>query len=195
MPQENALSAVLERLKVSPSDEDAWASLFRQLWPFVIAVIYRRLRGEQRSAAEDAGQEVFLRLFRSRPFARIENVDALRAYMWKMAENVALQQLKRKHAEDLGERDLAEWQELEPRPGAVDGETALFARDVSDLVGRVLEEKDRELLRLMIEGSSLGQAADKMGLSYTNAGVRLHRIRRKLVHGLGLRDKEMMPRV
>src|SRR5262245_58286836 len=102
MSQQNALAAVLERLKASPADEEAWRALYRQLWPFVIAVIYRKLRGSERKAAEDAAQEVFIRLLRTRPFDRIPDADSLRAYMGRIAENVAKTHLRKLHAEKGG---------------------------------------------------------------------------------------------
>jgi molybdenum-dependent DNA-binding transcriptional regulator ModE len=41
------------------------------------------------------------------------------------------------------------------------------------------------LLRLLTNGSTLGHAAEQTGLSYSNAGVRLHRMRRRFLDLLG----------
>jgi RNA polymerase sigma factor (sigma-70 family) len=187
LSQQNALAGVLERLKASPADEDAWRSLYHQLWPFVIAVIYRRLRGSERKAAEDAAQEVFIRLLRSRAFDHIPDAEALRAYVWRIADNVAKAHLRRVRTEKGDERGLAEWR---PSVEGHDGESALLARQVFELAEGMLEPKDRDLFRLILEGSSLGQAADQMGLSYSNAGVRLHRIRRRLFNLLNLQGEK-----
>jgi RNA polymerase sigma factor (sigma-70 family) len=185
------LDGLLKRLTVAPADEEAWASLYRQLRPFVIAVIYRRFGTRNRSAAEDATHEVFIRLLRSRPFGTIPDASALRAYVWRMAENVAKSHLRKQRTEEGAERDFAEWHESETFVEALDGDSALVARELLDLAQHSLDATDSNLLRLMIEGASLGQAADKMSLSYSNAGVRLHRMRRKLVNLLNSQKKEM----
>jgi RNA polymerase sigma factor (sigma-70 family) len=183
---------MLQRLRASPADEDAWSSLYRQLWPFVFAVVHRRL---QTSAVEDAAQEVFIKLLRSRPYENISDADAFRAYVWRMADNVAKTHLLKQHADQHAKRDLAEWQQFEPSGEALDGEGALVANELLGLAENTLDAKDRDLLRMMLEGANLAQAADKLGLSYSNAGVRLHRMRRRLSGLLGSREKEMLPRV
>jgi RNA polymerase sigma-70 factor (ECF subfamily) len=191
MSQQNALATVLERLKASPADEDAWRSLYRQLWPFVIAVIYGRLRGTERKAAEDTAQEVFIRLLRTRRFDKIPDADALRAYIGRIAENAAKTHLRKVYAQESGKRDLAEWGRLEPSVEAFEVDGELRARELLDLAESMLEPKDRDLLRLILEGSSLDRAADRLGLSYSNAGVRLHRIRRKLRNALKVGEKKV----
>jgi RNA polymerase sigma factor (sigma-70 family) len=181
--QPNELAEMLKRLKTSPTDEDSWRDLYRQLWPFVIAVIYRRLKGGEGKLAEDAAQEVFVRLLRSRPFDHIPDADSLRAYVWQIADNVAKTHLQKLRSDENGQRELAGWREVQPSVEVVDPESTLVAREVFDLAESLLESNERELLRLLLLGCSLGQAADQLGLSYSNAGVRLHRIRRKRNRG------------
>jgi RNA polymerase sigma factor (sigma-70 family) len=193
MPQRDMLPAVLERLKASPADEDAWSFLYRQLWPFIIAIVYRRLKGREKKAAEDAAQEVFVRLLRAQPFGKIPNAEALRAYVAKIAENVARTHLRKVHVQEVGRRDVAEWHGLEPPLAGLESDDELRVRELWTLAESVLEPKDRDLLRLILEGSSLHQAADRMGLSYSNAGVRLHRIRRKLLIHLKSLEKKCSP--
>ena len=40
------LTAIIGRLATAARDEDAWRSLYRQLWPFVVAVAYCRLKAK-----------------------------------------------------------------------------------------------------------------------------------------------------
>jgi DNA-directed RNA polymerase specialized sigma24 family protein len=40
-----------------------------------------------------------------------------------------------------------------------------------------LETKDRELVELLLRGSTTPEIAKRLGLTYTNAAVRIHRIR------------------
>src|SRR5687767_3799375 len=81
------LADALRILSSKPEDDTAWRRLFRLLWPFVTAIVWRRLR--DRTAVEDAAQEVFIRLVKAKPFAKIDGVPQLRAYVWRTAVNVA----------------------------------------------------------------------------------------------------------
>jgi DNA-directed RNA polymerase specialized sigma24 family protein len=75
----NSLKAAIERLASSSADEDAWRFLYREMRPFVLAILYRRLK--DRATAEDAAQEVFLRVLRARPFEKVHDESAFRAYV------------------------------------------------------------------------------------------------------------------
>lgn len=169
-----SLQAVIERLATSPADEDAWAHLYRLMRPYVFAVVYRRVRGVA-GLAEDITQEVFIRLARSRPFVRVRDADAFRRYVWRVADNVA-----RTHVRGLMRRAAVEAQsggamhEEGLSDAAVDS-GSLLLEGIQEL-----EVRDRELLGLVLEGHSLADIARLTGLTYTNVGVRLHRLRQRL---------------
>jgi RNA polymerase sigma factor (sigma-70 family) len=186
MTQEDALTGVLDRLAVAPSDEDAWRSLYLQLWPFVIGVIHRRLRGNVRGAAEDAAQEVFIRLLRSRPFQNIRNADAFRGYVWKIADNVAKTHLQKIRKKDDSERAVAELDGNDRTFGPVEPNEQFVVEEALGAIQGQLEPQDNELLSLLLEGQNLGQVAGRLGVSYSTAGVRLHRLRKKLHNMLNL---------
>ena len=59
--QKESIADALAVLAVSRRDETAWATLYKQMWPFVRAIAYRRL-GSVEGLADDAAQEVFARL-------------------------------------------------------------------------------------------------------------------------------------
>lgn len=180
MPGPVPLEVLVARLASSPADEEAWRALYRQMWPFVFAVVYRRLRGTE-ALAEDASQEVFLRLVRARPFRRLRDPDAFRSYVWRVADNVARtygRRARARHATevttpqaDVGARDVQRVDRVEEELDAAE----LLRRMVGDI-----EPRDRELLRLVVEGQSLPNIAKATGLTYGNAAVRLHRLRQRL---------------
>lgn len=177
----STLESIVKRLSADPTDEVAWAELYRQLWPFVFAVAYRRLRGT-RALAEDAAQEVFLRLVRARPFSSLADEHALRAYVWRVAENTATDYLRRaleRQAVEPALEDFGEGQIDVPAP-ATEREGTLELRDLLEEARHALPLVDQQILTLVIEGRDLSEIARATGLSYTNVGVRLHRLRKRL---------------
>lgn len=178
------LEALLAQLATTRADEEAWRALYRQMWPFVFAAVYRRLRGDG-ALAEDASQEVFIRLVRACPFERLRDPEAFRRYLWRVADNVA-----RTYARQVVGRHAAEVLTSEAEASGMDVQR--FSRtgeelDAQDLMRRVvgdLTPSDRELLRLVLEGHSLSELAEARGLTYGNAAVQLHRLRQRLRNSL-----------
>jgi RNA polymerase sigma factor (sigma-70 family) len=146
------------------------------MWPFVLTVTYRRLRGH-REAAEDVAQETFKALVRADPFAKLRDADALRAYMWRIADNSARSYLEsvRRQAEESGLEWLEESASGQPTPEESLGTHEEVVQSLSKLA-----PVDRELVMMIAEGYSLREAAEATGLSHSNAGVRLHRLRSRL---------------
>lgn len=167
------LADILTQLRAAPADEEAWRQLHERLWPFVYGVVYRRLHGA-RTAAEDAAQEVFLRLARAMPFARMPEEGAFRAYVWKVADNVA----RTLRARLLREAEATESETLQSEGPSPEAEAT--ARDVLRALVSELDSTEIEMVRLLLEGHGLADIVSKTGLSYGVAGVRLHRLRRKL---------------
>jgi RNA polymerase sigma-70 factor (ECF subfamily) len=173
------LEQILERLAISTEDQQAWEDLYRKIWPWVLAILYRILRG-QRELAEDASQEVFIRLLRYARFEELRVPAAFKNYVYVICQNVGKDYL----------RGLFSLQEY---PLAADDEQAsgLVARsaqpDTAALLSirmheilQSLNEEERRMMKMILEGRPLDEVAKSMGLSYTNAAVRLHRIRKRL---------------
>lgn len=164
---------LLKRLTTDPTDASAWTDLYEQYWPFVFAIAYNRARGA-RELAEDIAQDVFLRLLRAKPFDRIPGSAALRSYLYVMTKNTAESHLQRL----LSRRESPLQDSLE---AAVQGSV-----EVKWDIGRVihaLPPVDQKILSLVVSGMTLKEVASATGLSYSNAAVRLHRLR-KLLHRL-----------
>lgn len=56
-----------------------------------------------------------------------------------------------------------------------------------------LQQGDRELLNLLLQGFTTKEIADRLGLQYSNASVRLHRLRMHLRKFLS--TKEINPQI
>jgi RNA polymerase sigma factor (sigma-70 family) len=177
----DSLKAAIERLAGSPKDEDAWRFLYREMRPFVLAVVYRRLKN--RAAAEDAAQEVFFRVLRARPFEKIREEGAFRGYVWRIALNVANTHLRKAALKDRGEHHLFEWgtaQETALTEQLSQEHDLFLMEEALQLVMDDLEPNDRKFLEMLMNGSTLSQAATALDISYSSAGVRFHRLKKKL---------------
>lgn len=183
MKREDNLNRILVTLASSETDEEAWKELYLALWPFVVGVLFRKLGANGRQVVEDASQEVFMRLVRTKPFARIQDGDQFRAYTWKMAENVAndwiqKNQFARSRTEPLDESTLK-----------IAHEASSWS-DTLDLIRKSLGDSDQALLELLLAGRNLEEIASDQGINYSTAGVRLHRLRLKVSNILQSQDKK-----
>ncbi len=161
---------MLERLKVDPSELSAWTELYERYWPFVFAVAYRRSRGA-REIAEDIAQDVFIRLHRTKPFARIPGPAALRSFLYVMARNTADSHL----AHLLSRRESPLTESLQ-----VPVEDSVETRWDIERASQALAPIDQKILSLVVSGMTLKEVASATGLTYSNAAVRLHRLRKLL---------------
>lgn len=172
------LGVILGRLASSSDDEGAWELLYRKLWPLVFAVTYRILGG-RRDLATDASQEVFLRLLRYCKFDQFRDPDAFKAYVYVICRNVAIDFLSQmaRTSEVLAAEPTAEL------PGS-DIETitpeliAMLRQQLRDVLSD-LDDPDRHIVQLLIEGFSIAEIASQTGMTYSAVATRLHRIRRR----------------
>jgi RNA polymerase sigma factor (sigma-70 family) len=176
------MADLLQRLARSPEDQHAWTALYHQLWPFVFAINYRLLRG-RRELAEDLSQDVFLRLQRYCPFERLKKTEDFKAYVAVVCRNTCRNVLRSaRHELPLDEICDPDTLEL---PAAFDMAKQVEADDLlRDLIG-CLGPEDRNLLRLILHGYGVWEIAERSGLGYSAAGVRVFRLRRKLAGVLG----------
>jgi RNA polymerase sigma factor (sigma-70 family) len=184
---DDALNAALNRLAVAPTDESAWRVLHRQLWPIVVSITYRRLRNA--GAAEDAAQDVFLRLVYSKPYERIRDPSEFRAYVWRVAINCASSIHQNTRRNRAAKNAVSENKSLDP---AVDttpsNEDRLLLEEALNLAQSSLVPLDSKVLTALLEGRNLRETADELGQSYSSVGVRLHRLRKKLYKALEIKD-------
>ena len=173
------LGAILDRLAHSRGDEEAWELLYRRFWPLVMAVTYRILGG-RRDLAADASQEVFLRLLRYCKFDQFRDPDAFKAYLYVICRNVALDFLSQ----------LARTPEvLTPEPHAESPDShvetvtpeliAVLRQQLRELLSE-LNEPDRHIVQLLMEGFSIAEIATQTGMTYSTVATRLHRLRRRV---------------
>jgi RNA polymerase sigma factor (sigma-70 family) len=175
------LAVVLGRLAHDRSDDDAWRALYLLMWPLVFATAYRTLRGD-RDLSADAGQEVFLRLYRYAHFDEfIENPGAFPAYVSAMCKNVSRDYLSKilrepQLSEAEFQESLVEFEQERSREAVSPELSAIRSGEVSAFLSS-LDPHDRELADLLLKGTSTSQVAERLGLTYANAAVRIHRLK------------------
>ncbi len=110
--------------------------------------------------------------------ATFREESSLRTYVFRVAHNVAIKHVRR----DARNREDEELPASLADEGPGVGETLDRARRRSRLVAaiRQLPDPDRQLAMLHLEGLSNTEVAEVTGLSSSNVGTRLHRVRQRL---------------
>lgn len=173
------LRELLARLQEDPKDQDLWKALYDKIRRFVYVVAFRALNGNE-ELAKDATQVVFLRLFEYCEFTEFSEPRMFLGYVATVARHAALDLIKREGKYVTG-LDLTLCDFL---PGTPTPEQHERARNqLHDLLEQ-LDSKDKSLVNMLMEGWTLDEIAERLGVSYANAAVRIHRLREKLFNGL-----------
>lgn len=176
------LSTSFKSLKSNPRSADDWEVLVEMLMPFVRAAILTRIRSRDRHTIDDLSQTIFLKLFASGFLGFINNPDELRAYLWKMCLNEAIGYLRESRRRILGEIS-SDWTDLEVflfDSKSEVAEDSLYRKQRLAFVEANLSESDRELLRLVLSGNSLAEAAEALGKRYSTVVTSFHRLRKRI---------------
>jgi len=125
----------------------------------------------------DLMQELMLALWRAVPAFRAASLAS--TFIFRVTHNAALTW---KRAERGYRRRLDSFQELQPSEISADGSSASPDDSLELLYDaiRSLEPLDRSLVLLQLDGVSYAQIAEIHGLSESNVGVRLNRLKHKL---------------
>ena len=179
-PNEAALVAALREGRA-----DAYEQLIEQYADGVYRTAYRLLQNPH--DAEDAMQEAFLTVYLR--IGDFQGQARLSSWLYRIVTNKALDILRKRQRktdaatdalEDLSE-DAAE---LLPDAQAVLPEDWMARREINDLITAGLETLSPSLRGAFVlfemEGLSMEEVADALGISVSAAKVRVHRARRAL---------------
>jgi RNA polymerase sigma-70 factor (ECF subfamily) len=172
--------------RAQSEDKEAFEELVRRHQHRVFAVAGGILR--RREDVEDIAQQVFLKAYFS--LKRFDQRAAFSTWLYKITVNECWDLLRKKKVRPLVyESDLSEDQ---ARLYSVSGETGRHVPDISEKlearqrVERLmdgLEERDRLMLILKeVEGFSVEEIANALGLNANTVKVRLFRARRRIVN-------------
>jgi RNA polymerase sigma factor (sigma-70 family) len=180
------LGEALAQLAADRKDEGAWRMLFDCSWATALSTANRILRG-QLDIARDVAQEVFQRVVRYCDFGQLKDPDAFLLYLKAISRNAA-----RDAARALGAAAVVESVEESVienlRVSPETPENLVRAQQLMSELLVQLDEESRDLLNLLIQGYTVAEIAARLNLSYSNAGVRLHRLRQLLRNYLKERE-------
>lgn len=198
------LEGVVDALKKNRADDSAWTTLYVNLWPYAYAIAFRILSGN-RSASEDVCQSAFLRALNYIDFDKLSGSDELLRYFSRMIHNSAIDFLNSRKEVTYGKASSEHYDLHLGESRLTDVPDADFAfvpnSDFSTLrqlearesllkLADHLTSRERQLASLVGLGYSLEEVAATLGISYSNAGVQIHRLRTKIQKSLIENDKK-----
>ena len=156
-------------IRVVQGDEIAFEQLFRQykdkLYSFIL-----HLSGSA-TIAEDVLQDVFLKIWRDRD--QLTNIDNFNAYLYRMAQNTAINVLRRQSREALL---LNEVQRLAPE--GVQGDELLAAKEVRTALQQAINNLPPQQRKVYQLGKEQGLTYEQIAVSLgiTTSTVRNHMV-------------------
>lgn len=165
------LSPIIERLKKDAHSADAWDDLYRAIYPYVFATMFRAVRGNN-YLAEEAVQEVVMRLVQNVNF-KMDGFDAgsLRAYVSRTSRSVLVDLLRK---EERQTRNRVSLDELgEQALDIQDGGSGLF--DEGLLGSRILEAasglspREKIVVEYLLEGRNVNEIARSLSVTEKTA--------------------------
>jgi RNA polymerase sigma factor (sigma-70 family) len=154
---------------------DQFVSLLEQNRRIVykVAATYSRNPADR----EDLAQEIVVQLWRS--FARYDEGYRFSTWMYRVALNVAIsfyrRESRRSRAEVSAEDAVQEVASLASEPAEVDDDIRLLRQLIEQL-----DELDRAVMILYLDDNPYSMIAEILGISETNVGTKINRIKQRL---------------
>ena len=140
---------------------------------YKVATTYTRNRADR----EDLAQEIVVQLWRS--FDRFDEGYRFSTWMYRVALNVAIsfyrRENRRSRSEVSAENAVLEVASLASEPKEMDDEIQLLRQLIEQL-----DELDRAVIILYLDGHPYSTISEILGISETNVGTKISRIKLKL---------------
>ena len=142
-------------------------------------IVYKVASSYSRNPAdrEDLAQEITVQLWRS--FARYDERYRFSTWMYRVALNVAISfyrsEIRRSRAEVSAEDAVLEVASLASEPTEMDEDIRLLRQLIEQL-----DELDRAVMILYLDGNRYSMIAEILGISETNVGTKINRIKQRL---------------
>jgi len=161
-----------QRWRAAPASRGHFEPWYDEVNPGLLLQIYR-MTGGNLSLAEDLLHDVVLRFLERNDVEKLPSDSAARAYLFTAARNRFRDHLRRTRTAPVSEPADVEPDHTTP------ADYLLLEERIVEL-NAALSAPELETLQRLIEGKTLSEIADEEGLSYSNAGVRVHRIRQRI---------------
>ncbi|MBI5239072.1 MAG: sigma-70 family RNA polymerase sigma factor [Elusimicrobia bacterium] len=171
--------------RAKDADRDAFAELVRRHHAWVMGLCAATLG--DRSVADDAAQEVFLKAYKSLP--KFQGGSSFSTWLHRIAANLCLDLLRQR-----ARRKTESWDELVDKEGdriqrlLAEPAAPEHSAEDADLVARVLAQLSPEYRLILtlreVQGLSYEEAAAAMGCSLDSVKARLQRARKDFAERL-----------
>ncbi|NOX36766.1 MAG: RNA polymerase sigma factor [Calditrichaeota bacterium] len=131
--------------------------------------------------AENLFQEIWIKIWNH--LDQFRNESAIGTWIYRIATNTALLYVKR---QNRYKRKVQSMEHLPVEPGGDPSEAQHMEEAIARLYRAIasLKELDRIIIELVLEGTRYRDIAEITGLSVSNVGVRINRIKKELKNRL-----------
>ena len=166
--------------RAQAGDEEAFAALMREHYPFVYAIVIRIVKNSH--DAEEVVQDAFLNAYRG--LTQLEDTEKFKGWLAEIAQNCARNWLRQQRGDtvsiDQVTEDMLQGQDLP--------DERMVRKEQKELIRRTMEtlpQKDREIAQAYyLDGASYDELTSTHGLSYNAIAFRLSRAKRQLTKRL-----------
>ena len=138
---------------------------------FKVARSFAITQGDQ----DDLFQEISIQVWRSVP--KFRGQSAVSTWLYRIALNTAITWSRKERKHQDGRQEIDNMTNiLHENEKHVDGRLIWLYNEISKL-----NKIDRSLALLMLDGFNYKEMADILGISETNLGVKVHRIKKQLI--------------
>lgn len=162
--------------------QDRFASLVDEHKKIVYKICFAYCAAE--SDRDDLAQEILVQLWRS--FPSFDERQRFSTWMYRVALNVAISFYRREHRR-ASKLDSRGEPVLETLPGG--GTPSAEIVMVRDFIER-LDPLNRALALLYLDGNSYREIGDVLGISETNAGTKIARLKQQMRRAFDAPDKD-----
>src|ERR1700674_3037058 len=159
----------------TPKHQDRFQALLDEHKRILYKVCHSYSRN--RDDREDLAQEIVVQLWRS--FGRFDEGYRFSTWMYRVALNVAIsfyrRETRRSRSEVSAENAVLEVASLASGPKEMDDDIQLLRQLIEQL-----DELDRAVIILYLDGHPHSTISDILGVSETNVGTKISRIKQKL---------------
>jgi len=161
---------------IASGDRAAFELLVKRYQSPVCNFVYRYLG--DRAAAEDITQEVLLRVYRSA--SRFDPKGRVSSWVFQIARNLSLNEIKRRGRARLSETELKDEREYTSAKSPVASEAHALEHEVMAALGELPENQRAALLWRVNEGLSYREIGEVLGVSVQSVESLIFRARERL---------------